>query len=251
LIIQDYIFALTRDDSVVLGWSDLPCYGEDVTELHVIKVSLIDEVTWTHLTEDPSRCLIEEKSEILPLHDDFCPIKIDGSKGIYYSSLRYCNKQHLTQEKFLKEQELAHHSEEAIRKGFEFEFSPDNVAIIPFDETAQKNLQATIQLFEKGTIQSIPWTVNRIGGNTERVMLTKEMSEGLAITAMLHTHVNIARFRDQLMPMVSHAESLEELESIKWDLPEIEKRALRGFPQIERCFEFIERNKIHLGGLTV
>jgi len=155
---------------------------------------------------------------------------------------------HLDFVKMLKEQELSDASDESIRAGFEFEISPDNLAIIPFDETGQKNLQATIQLFEKGIIHSIPWTVNRIGGSADRVILTAEMSEGIALSAMLHTHVNISRFRDQLMPIVKSATTIEDVENVTWDDSNVN---FRGFPTVYECKNFLENKKIDIGDLKL
>lgn len=240
----EFIYLLTNQFGDVDGWSDAPCYSEDAEAMHVIETSEIDEETWKHLIEDCGRCAIKKEKRQRGSKD--YPIPISEENGVFVAHVKYNKKKHLIQAQLAKEEELAQASDEGIREGFEFEIKPKHIVRFPFDETAQKNFQGAMQLFDKGILQAIPWTVYNMEDEIERIMITKEMSDGLSIAAMLHTNSHISRFRDELMPKVNKAKTWKEVEQVIW---KDDYAAVRGFSDTSKCFLYAKQQGIPLGGI--
>jgi hypothetical protein len=84
------------------------------------------------------------------------------------------------------------------------------------DMEAQANFEKCDRAFEKGRITAIPWTCYDGEGSVVRLDFDAESFEPLYIAHLTHIQNNIAKFRDELMPQVLAATSIEEVRTIQW-----------------------------------
>ena len=85
-----------------------------------------------------------------------------------------------------------------------------------FDIEAQLNFQGARDLLNSGVLPSIAWTVKR-DGVYERILITKEIMNELAMVILQHKDSSIRRYREELLPLVEGAQTEEEVNSITWD----------------------------------
>lgn len=115
-----------------------------------------------------------------------------------------------------KDMELNEACKESILKGFTHEVNGIEYHF-SFDSEAQFNFQGAERLFSTGQIDEIRWTVkNMETGEYERILITKEVMEELVMKILQHKDSNISKYRDFLLPIVKSAETIEEIETIKW-----------------------------------
>lgn len=115
-----------------------------------------------------------------------------------------------------KEAELSQACNFSISNGFDFKIN--NILYhFSFDTEAQLNFQGAERLLNGGVVESVMWTVH-LGDGYARIPITKETMDQLTIAILLHKEQNIAKFRDVLMPLVEAATTVEEVQSICWDM---------------------------------
>lgn len=85
-----------------------------------------------------------------------------------------------------------------------------------FDIEAQLNFQGARDLLNSGILPSIAWTVKR-DGVYERIQITKEIMSELTIVMLVHKDKNIKKYREQLLPLLKNAKTVEEVNSITWN----------------------------------
>lgn len=114
-----------------------------------------------------------------------------------------------------KDEELNLECKKAILYGFthtidgiEYHFS--------YDAEAQQNFSDAITAFRDGLIKSLGWTV-RVNGEYSRIQITPEIMDELKIVILMHKDSHISRYRDELMPLVNEAQTVEEIEQVRWD----------------------------------
>ena len=124
------------------------------------------------------------------------------------------SKHELQQAKGLKDTELNKACENAILSGFnhvingvEYHFS--------FDIEAQINFQGSAKLLDDGVVEEIKWTV-RNNGQYERISINKSIMDELTLVILQHKDENISKYRDELMPQVEDATTVEEVKKIEW-----------------------------------
>lgn len=115
----------------------------------------------------------------------------------------------------VKEAELSKACQDSILDGFyhtiegiKYKFS--------FDMESQLNFQGADRVLSQGIVNSIGWTVQE-SGVYKRVPVTKEIMNQLTMVILMHKDSNISKYREQLMPLVNSATTVEEIESITWD----------------------------------
>lgn len=92
--------------------------------------------------------------------------------------------------------------------GVEYHFS--------YDSQAQQNFGDSRALLTEGVITQIPWTV-KLNGEYARIIVTKEIMDGLTVTVLLHKTNNISKYRDILLPKVMNATTVEEVGAVVWE----------------------------------
>lgn len=126
----------------------------------------------------------------------------------------------LRQAKERKIQELNKDCQEAILAGFKTVSNGINYEI-SYDIEAQMNLQETDRLFVNNMIESIMWSVG-INGKKQRILLNRDQFNKIYLASVKHKQDCISHFRDQLVPIVEQAGSIEAVENINWDVTVIE-----------------------------
>lgn len=143
------------------------------------------------------------------------PVLMEFGKYLYIDGELIQDLSHLLEEmKRDKDKELNKACQQAILNGFthvidgvEYHFS--------FDQEAQLNFQGAESLLNNGIIDEIKWTVRKNDEYT-RITINKEVMSELSLTILLHKAENIARYRDELLPKVQQATTIEEIKNIKW-----------------------------------
>ncbi len=121
----------------------------------------------------------------------------------------------LEEVKHSKDLELNKACSESILAGFEHEI--DGIVYhFSYDLEAQINFGDAITALSKELLEDVGWTVKR-DGEYARIRLNKELMEDISLTILLHKERKISRYRDELLPLVRAAETIEEVEAITWD----------------------------------
>lgn len=123
----------------------------------------------------------------------------------------------LDTEKEKKNQELNSACNQAILEGFLHNINGVDYWF-SFDTEAQLNFQGSKIVLDAGLIPVINWTV-RIGGkNGEygRIPITKEIMSELTVAILIHKDSNISKYREQLLPLLNAATTIEEVNAITW-----------------------------------
>lgn len=94
-------------------------------------------------------------------------------------------------------------------KGDQYQFS--------YDAEAQSNFAKAGRAFDKGFMTSIGWTAYDMAGNVVRLTLEPADFDIIFIDSLVHVNTNIARFRDELQPLVGAATTLEAVQAIVWE----------------------------------
>jgi hypothetical protein len=121
----------------------------------------------------------------------------------------------LNLEKAKKREELNIACKESILKGFNYTFNGVEYHF-SYDEEAQINFSDAKQVLNDGAISEIPWTVHTMDGKYARINITKSMMSELTLAIVMHKNNNISKYRDELLPLVEKAKTVEEVRAIKW-----------------------------------
>jgi hypothetical protein len=120
----------------------------------------------------------------------------------------------LDRSKKKKTEELSNACQKAIL-GY-FEATVNSVAyLFSFDREAQTNFTGTLALFTEGLITEMEWTAHR-EGVAERIVLDKVKFLQVIAVAFQHKNMKVAKYRNQLVPLVEQATTLEEVADITW-----------------------------------
>lgn len=87
------------------------------------------------------------------------------------------------------------------------------------DMEAQSNFGKAERAFDKGRLSEIPWTAYQQDGTLVRVVLNAEAFDSVNYNHLFFVQQNLVKFRDVLMKKVVDAETVEEVNSITWDMP--------------------------------
>lgn len=126
------------------------------------------------------------------------------------------DKDILKNRKVEKKEELSGNCREAIQAGFKHIIQGDNYHI-SYDTEAQNNIQDVLRLFDNNMIEDYVLTVAS-GENYVRLNLTKQEFYDLHVESVKHRERNISKLRDILCIKVDEADTLEEVQSITWDI---------------------------------
>ncbi len=95
-----------------------------------------------------------------------------------------------------------------VINGIEYHFS--------FDTEAQLNFQGSRSLLEGGIVQTIDWTVQR-DGVYDRIPVDKALMDELSMVILNHKDGNVRKYRNQLLPLVYEATTVDDVRAITWD----------------------------------
>jgi hypothetical protein len=116
-----------------------------------------------------------------------------------------------------KRSELDEACNEAILGGFEHEIN-GTMYHFSYDTEAQMNFNDGAQVLNQGLVAELLWTVYNPSGAYERIVINKELMNEITNTIILHKQGMISKYRDELLPLVEAATTIEEIEAIKWDM---------------------------------
>jgi YHS domain-containing protein len=85
------------------------------------------------------------------------------------------------------------------------------------DTEAQANFEKCDRNLEKGRISTITWTAYDTSDNVVRLTFDVVTFEPLYIAQSTHIQANIIKYRDDLMPRVAAAQTIEEIQAITWE----------------------------------
>lgn len=120
-----------------------------------------------------------------------------------------------------KSVELRDKCGEFILSGFDVE-SEGIVYHFSYDSEAQMNFQETYRLIEGDVINSVMWT-SSINSGKVRIPLSKDTFYKVYFASVKHKLNAISKYRDVLLPMISNAKTVEDVESISWESSDIKK----------------------------
>lgn len=113
-----------------------------------------------------------------------------------------------------KGNELGESCEKEIISGFDYE--RDGVIYhFSYDLEAQGNFRDARDAFRDGLILEIEWTVY-VDGEYKRILLNEEDLNNLRLVALEHKDSRIKRYRNELLPLLEGATTVEDIEAIKW-----------------------------------
>lgn len=121
----------------------------------------------------------------------------------------------LTTFKEMKKRELDQKCKEFIIQGFNHEIN-GILYHFSYDAEAQINFNDGSQVLNQGIITELMWTVYNPEGQYERIPINKELMNEITNTIILHKQGMISKYRDELLPQVEVATTLEEIENIVW-----------------------------------
>lgn len=114
-----------------------------------------------------------------------------------------------------KDAELNQACQDSILAGFSHVIN-DEEYWFSYDKEAQGNFTDAQTILSDGLMSEIMWTVKKDGKYT-RLAISKATMDELKIVILLHKTNNISRYRDELMPLVESALSIEEVQKITWE----------------------------------
>lgn len=126
----------------------------------------------------------------------------------------------LKESKVDKKNELSRRCHENIISLFEVEIGGKSYGF-SYDMEAQTNMQETYQMFQNNVINEINWSA-RSNEEKIRVTLNKSEFEKVYYEGIKHKQALISKLKDKLEPLVDSAESEEELNSIHWDMEDVD-----------------------------
>jgi hypothetical protein len=120
----------------------------------------------------------------------------------------------LQQLKISKLNELNQACEYHILNGFKHKIR-EEIYHFSYDKEAQLNLRDTKELFDTDIITEHTLTAKK-NGECVRVTVNKEEFNNLYVVSVKHKNECISKFRDQLVPMVRSAATIEDIMNISW-----------------------------------
>lgn len=129
--------------------------------------------------------------------------------------IRYCEDKGLSSIKARKDIELNEACKSSIIEGFPYTIDGEEYHF-PFDIEAQVNFSDGRQLLENDDVDSIGWTVRDSKGEYKRIRIYKKDLNSLSLAIFQHRDYNLTKYRDELLPLVEEARTIEEVNSISW-----------------------------------
>jgi len=118
----------------------------------------------------------------------------------------------------IKDRELNENCEEEIIKGFTYTHQGVQY-LFPLDMKAQSRFQGAKALFDDGIIEQMNWTAQIVETKEwVRIPITKSIMNQFTLIIASHIDSKISRYREVLLPLVSSANTVEEIESIHWNM---------------------------------
>lgn len=149
------------------------------------------------------------------------------------------SKEDLLQEsKVNKKNELSQKCHEEITSLFEVEMKGKKYGF-SYDMEAQTNMQETYQMFQNNVINEINWSA-RSNKEKVRVALNKSEFEKVYYEGIKHKQALISKLKDKLEPLVDSAKSEEELDSIYWDVEDIDSVKLNTGGTMDKNIQSLE-----------
>ncbi|MEH7117222.1 DUF4376 domain-containing protein [Neobacillus vireti] len=176
------IFIHVNEDNVLQGWGSSPLTEADIAV----------EVEENHpLFSTSPRLFVYQEGQII--------------KSFELELQRAKDKKDIELNQACKESILAGFSH--VINGIEYWFS--------YDKEAQQNFSDAKQAFNDGLIESINWTVKQDGEYT-RIPITNAIMQELSLVILKHKDRNISKYRDELMPQLKAAKTVEEVQALSW-----------------------------------
>lgn len=161
----------------------------------------------TPVGSDPLSFEVESLSH--PIFDDPSRYKmIDGN-------LVFDNSDALDKAKANKDFELNQACNDSILSGFDHVINGETYHF-SFDTEAQLNFQGVRPLLSEGIVSKVDWTVSK-NGTYHRIPVDKKLMDELTVAILMHKDGNVRKYRNQLLPKVYEATTVEEVNSINWD----------------------------------
>lgn len=113
-----------------------------------------------------------------------------------------------------KGQELNNACSNAIMSGFNHIIDGVEYHFF-YDAEAQINLQDMFNMLNTGLKNDAKITVMKNGENI-RLEITKGTLSGLMVASFEHKERHLSKYRDELVPLIEQATTLEEIQSITW-----------------------------------
>ena len=120
----------------------------------------------------------------------------------------------------LKKQELSQVCHNDIISSFEVNIRGKTYGF-SYDMEAQTNMQETYQMFQNNVIDEINWSA-RSNKEKVRITLNKSEFERVYYEGIKHKQALISKLKDKLEPLVDSTKSKEELDSIHWDMEDVD-----------------------------
>ena len=140
--------------------------------------------------------------------------KWDFSKMAWVESMD--NKTILKDVKETKKKKLNDICKEEILKGFIFNLNGADLRF-SYDQEAQRNLSDRWNLFQNDMIDSIRITAHKEDGSAVRFAFNKSEFNKLYLKSIQHKENCISKYRDDLLPLVNQALTVEQVEAVTWD----------------------------------
>ena len=140
-----------------------------------------------------------------------------------------------------KKNELSRRCHEDIISLFEVEIDGRSYGF-SYDIEAQTNMQETYQMFQNNVINEINWSA-RSNKEKIRVTLNKSKFEKVYYEGIKHKQALISKLKDKLEPLVDSAKSEEELDSIHWDIEDIDSVELNTSETMDKNIQSLEMSR--------
>ena len=127
----------------------------------------------------------------------------------------------LAERKLQKKAELNKICQDSILKGFHYAFN-DSIYHFSYDSEAQKNMSDRWNLFQNDMIDSIRITAYDENEKDARLVFDKLEFNALYLKSVQHKEHCISKYRDDLLPLVEQAMTIEQVEAITWDTVVVE-----------------------------
>src|SRR5699024_2728360 len=144
----------------------------------------------------------------------------------------------LKESKVDKKNELSQKCHEEITSLFEAKIGGRTYGF-SYDMEAQTNMQETYQMFQNNVINEINWSA-RSNKEKVRVTLNKSEFEKVYYEGIKHKQALISKLKDKLEPLVDSTKSEEELDSISWDMEDVDSVELNTSETMDKNIQSLE-----------
>jgi hypothetical protein len=161
------------------------------------------------------------------ISDNTVEIEVDDSHGVLKNPIayKYINGELIRAEDVLlanmktaKDRELNKACNDEILKGFSYTIDGE-VYHFSYDMEAQINFGDSKEVLydDNFPVTEVPFTAKDSNGKYVRILVNRELMRELTIAIFQHKAGSISKYRDELLPLVEQATTIEEVESINWN----------------------------------